>query len=122
MSCMKTALEAEAFAQEWIEAWNSHDLDVIMSHYDAGVVLISPIAAKILNDPTGTVEGKTALRNYFNRGLEAYPNLHFELLDVMRGLSSVVLCYKNQQGTRTAEYMELGNNGKIVRVVANYSV
>lgn len=119
---METASEAEAFAQEWIEAWNSHDLDTIMSHYDAGVVLISPTAARILDDPAGTVDGKTALRNYFNRGLEVYPNLHFELLDVMRGLSSIVLYYKNQQGTRTAEYMEFGNNGQIVRVVANYSV
>ena len=48
-------------------------------------------------------------------------NLHFELLDVMCGLSSIVVCYKNQKGTRTAEFMEFGKSGKIIRVVANYS-
>jgi hypothetical protein len=35
-------------------------------------------------------------------------------------LSSVVLVYANQNGTHTAEYMELSADGKVVRVVANY--
>jgi len=92
-----------------------------MSHYDVDVVLISPVAAKLFDDPSGTVEGNAALRNYFERGLELYPNLHFELQDVMWGLFSIVVCYKNQKGTRTAEFMEFGKNGTIIRVVANYS-
>jgi len=92
-----------------------------MSHYDVDVVLISPVAAKILDDQSGTVEGKSALRNYFERGLELYPTLHFELLDVMGGLSSIVVCYKSHKGTRTAEFMEFAKNGKIIRVVPNYS-
>jgi hypothetical protein len=117
---MATELEAKSFAREWIEAWNSHDLDSILSHYAENVVLTSPVAAKLLNDPSGTVEGSTALRSYFQRGLAAYPNLHFELLDVMQGLSSIVLCYINQKGTKTAEFMEFGKDGKIARVVANY--
>lgn len=118
---MTTESEAKEFARQWVGSWNSHDLDAILSHYDVGVVLISPVAAKILDDPSGTVEGNAALRNYFKRGLELYPNLHFELLDVMCGLSSIVVCYKNQRGTRTAEFMEFGKNEKIIRVVANYS-
>ena len=52
---------------------------------------------------------------------EAYPNLAFELLDVMWGLSSVILYYKNQKGTKTGEFMELDTNFKVTRVVANYS-
>ena len=38
----------------------------------------------------------------------------------MHGLFSIVLCYKNQKGTKTAEFMEFGKNGKIMRVIANY--
>jgi hypothetical protein len=116
-----TGLEAKEFAHQWVAAWNSHNLDSIMSHYDANAVLISPAAAKILDAPSGTVDGNAALRSYFKHGLELYPNLHFELLDVMSGLSSIVLYYKNQKGTYTAEFMEFGNDGKIVRAVANYS-
>ena len=118
---MITEPEAVDFAREWIAAWNSHDLEAILSHYGENVVLTSPIAARLLGDPAGTVRGKAALRSYFQRGLEAYPNLHFELQDVMFGISSVVLCYRNQKGTKSAEFMEFGQSRKIVRVVANYS-
>jgi ketosteroid isomerase-like protein len=113
--------QIKEFVDEWVDAWNSHNLDAIMSHYHADVVLTSPVAARILNNPSGTVEGNAALRNYFKLGLEQYPNLRFEVLDVMYGLSSIVLCYKNQKGTRTAEFMELADDGKIIRVIANYS-
>jgi ketosteroid isomerase-like protein len=118
---MLTDNEARKFALEWVQAWNAHDLDAILSHYATEIVLTSPVAVEILKDPSGTVTGKGALRSYFQRGLEVYPNLTFELLDVLRGHSSVVLYYINQKGTKTAEYMELDANRKVVRVVANYS-
>jgi hypothetical protein len=113
--------EFRQFAHHWVRAWNSHDLDAIVSHYAPEVVLTSPAAAKLLNDPSGTVTGKEAVRSYFERGLEAYPNLTFELLDVMWGISSVILYYRNQRGTKTGEFMEFDANQKVVRVVANYS-
>jgi hypothetical protein len=122
-----TEFDPKKFAREWIAAWNAHDLDAILSHYSEDVVLTSPIAASFLNDPSGTVRGKAALDSYFQRGLEANPNLRFELLDVMHGLSSVVLCYVNQRGTKSAEFMEFGAQAQsgakteVVRVVANYS-
>jgi hypothetical protein len=118
---MLSETEARQFASSWVQAWNSHDLDAVMSHYAPEVVLTSPTAAKLLNDPSGAVRGKEALRSYFNRGLEAFPNLTFELLDVMWGISSVVLYYVNQKGTKTGEFMELDANQKVVRVVANYN-
>ena len=118
---MLSEIEARQFAQAWLQAWNSHDLDAIMSHYSPEVILTSPTAAKLLRDPSGTVAGKQALRSYFERGLEAYPNLTFELLDVLWGVSSVVLYYVNQKGTKTGELMEFDSNQKVVRVVANYN-
>ena len=78
---MATELSAKQFAADWIAAWNSHNLDTILSHYSPDVVLTSPAAAKILDDASGTVRGNTALRNYFKLGLEVYPNLHFDLQD-----------------------------------------
>ena len=92
-----------------------------MSHYASEIVLTSPVAARLLNNPSGNVKGAPALREYFKRGLEAYPNLTFDLLDVLWGLSSVVLYYKNQKGTMSGEFMELDANLKVTRVVANYS-
>ena len=120
-AAMLTGKDANDFANHWVTAWNSHDLDEIMSHYSTDIVLVSPVAAKILNDPSGMVHGKEALRAYFRRGLEAYPNLKFELIDVMWGVSSVVLYYVNQKGTKTGELMEMDTDVKVIRVVANYN-
>jgi predicted ester cyclase len=112
--------EALNLADLWVAAWNAHDLDLIMMHYEEAVELTSPVAAQLLAASHGRVVGKTSLRAYFRRGLEAYPDLHFQLVDVLCGVNSVVLYYTNQKGTRTAEFMELSAMGKVARVVANY--
>lgn len=111
--------EARTLADHWIASWNAHDLDAILSHYEETVELTSPVAARLLGTD-GKVTGKQNLRAYFQKGLEAYPNLCFELHNVLWGLHSIVLCYANQNGTSVAEFMELSPNGKVVRVVANY--
>lgn len=109
-------------AEHWLAAWNAHDLEAIMSHYDDAVELTSPVAEQLLGIPGGKVSGKPALREYFRRGLEAYPELHFELQDLLAGQNSVVLYYTTQKGTRTGEFMELSDHGKVKRVIAHYSI
>lgn len=113
--------EAGKFAEEWIAAWNAHDLEMIMEHYEEAIELTSPVAAQLLGKPDGKVVGKANLRAYFQRGLEAFPELRFHLEDVLVGLSSVVLYYTNQKGTHSAEFMEFSVTGKVVRVVAHYN-
>lgn len=113
--------EAWSVANHWVAAWNAHDLDSIMAHYDDTVELTSPVAAQLLGVSGGKVTGKDNLRAYFQRGLQAYPELHFHLVDVLWGIHSVVLYYENQKGTRTGELMELSASGKVVRVVAHYN-
>ena len=117
-----TREEAWNLANHWVAAWNAHDLDSIMTHYEDAIELTSPVAAQLLGTPDGKVVGKANLRAYFQRGLEAYPELHFRLEDVLWGLNSVVFYYTNQKGTRTAEFMEVSAFGRAARVVANYSV
>jgi predicted ester cyclase len=113
--------EAWKLANHWVAAWNAHDLDLIMMHYEDAVELTSPVAARLLGTANGKVIGKANLRAYFARGLEAYPELQFRLEDALWGLNSVVLYYANQKGTQTAEFMELSAAGKVARVVANYN-
>ena len=117
----RDANEIRQLAAAWIAAWNAHDLEGIISHYDEHVELISPVAEQLLGVPDGRVSGKASVREYFRRGLEAYPELHFELTDVLGGLNSLVLYYTNQKGTRSGEFMDFGADGKVTRVVAHYS-
>src|SRR3981189_2807252 len=115
-----TKEDAWNLANQWVAAWNAHDLDLIMTHYDDAVELTSPVAAQLLSTSDGKVIGKANLRAYFQRGLSAYPELRFGLDDVLWGVNSVVFYYTNHKGTRTGEFMELSVSGKVVRVVANY--
>ncbi|WP_198246344.1 nuclear transport factor 2 family protein [methane-oxidizing endosymbiont of Gigantopelta aegis] len=82
---------AKNFSQSWEQAWNAHDIDRIMLHYADDIVLVSPIAAKLLGQ--AEVMGVKAVRRYFIKGLDAYPDLRFRVLEVFAGEQSLVLYY-----------------------------
>jgi hypothetical protein len=113
--------EYAIFAEDWIAAWNAHDLEKILAHYADEIEFTSPFVASLQGDARGTLLGKDALRSYFQTALERFPDLHFELLHVLPGVGSVVLFYRSVRNLLAAETMIFGANGKIVRVLAHYS-
>lgn len=68
---------AQAFARQWIAAWNRRDVEAVLAHFAADAVFISPKAEQIVGN--GRIEGKAALRAYWNQALERIRGLHFEL-------------------------------------------
>ena len=108
-------------SQEWIEAWNAHDLERILAHYSEDVELISPFVVKLAGRSDATVRGKAALRDYFARGLQAFPALRFDFVRRYPGVRSCVLEYHSVNGLRTAELMEFDPHGKVRRVLAHYA-
>lgn len=117
---MITPAEAERFAQNWARAWNSHLLEAILAHYADEVKLTSPFVVQVLGDPSGTIKGKDSLRMYFGMVLSMFPDLEFELFQVLVGVSSLVLHYKSVNDTLAAEVMVLNPQGKIAEVLAHY--
>ena len=109
------------FANEWINAWNSHDLDSIMSHYAEELEFYSPLIIRLNINPDGRITHKTDLRDYFKVGLEKFPDLHFNLHHVLAGLNSVVLYYESVNNTLSAEFMLFNEDGKISQVRAHYT-
>ncbi len=106
---------------DWISAWNAHDLERILSHYADNVEFFSPFILKLLGKQDGKISGKAALRDYFARGLAAYPDLQFEHLRLYAGVRSCVLEYRSVNNLVAAETMEVDDTGRIVRAVAHYS-
>ena len=53
---------AERFAREWVAAWNSHDLERILEHYEDDFEMSSPIIVTLMGEPSGKLKGKTAGR------------------------------------------------------------
>jgi ketosteroid isomerase-like protein len=111
---------ARQFAMEWVDAWNRHDLEAILSHYSEGVTFTSPFAVKLMSVPDGVVHGLPALRKYFQTGLAAYPDLHFDLRHVAVGVQSVTLIYRSVKDLLAAETMIVDDQFKVVRALAHY--
>jgi hypothetical protein len=70
--------QGRALGEEWVSAWNAHDLDAIMVLYAPGVVFQTPTAIATLGIPDGCIEGIQALREHFARGLARLPDLRFD--------------------------------------------
>lgn len=50
--------KAQAFAREWVKAWNDHDLEAILSHYADDVVFHSPRIRAVTGKDVDSVRGK----------------------------------------------------------------
>src|SRR5579863_6903905 len=89
---------ARQFAAGWVDAWNGHDLEAILSHFSDDVVFTSPIAQRIVEDSDGVIRGLDQLRAYWSEGLRLNPDLHFEIEDLYLGVETLVIHYRNHSG------------------------
>src|SRR5579859_7041189 len=113
---------ADQFAAEWIAAWNSHNMEDILSHYEDDFEFTSPLIIQVVGEPSGRLKGKAAIGAYWSKALSQRPNLRFELITVFMGVNSIVLHYRNQEGRQSAEAFEFGADGKVIRSFANYAI
>ena len=113
---------AARFAAEWIAAWNSHDLDRILSHYADDFVMSTPFIVRLMGEPSGTLRGKAAVGAYWQRALAAMPDLHFELIEALYSVESVCIYYRRPRpGQRAAEWFWFGADGKVKQAMAHYN-
>ncbi len=116
---MLTREFATHFAHEWVTAWNSHDLDWILSLYADDFEMASPYIAQIVDEPSGVLKGKTAVAAYWARALELMPTLHFELHSTLLGADSLVIYYRGLSGM-AAELFFFNAHGKVRKACAHY--
>jgi len=117
-----TTEEAKSLAAEWVRAWNAHDLEAILSHYAEEVTLASPLVAGAFGEPSGIIQGKQRLREYFAAGLQLFPDLRFELLGIYGGTGSLAFHYQAVEGKQALEVMKLDAAGKITEVNVCYGM
>ena len=111
---------AADFALEWIAAWNSHDLDRILSHYADDFEMSSPYIALIAMEPSGVLKGKAAVAAYWAKALAQMPGLHFELHSILVGADSLVVYYSGVSGL-AAEVFFFDAHGKVRKACAHYA-
>ena len=97
--------DAQAIANRWVEAWNAHDLELILSHFSDDVTFSSPVATTIVPESGGVIQGKEALRDYWREGLRRIPDLRFEIEGVYVGIEALVINYRNQNDRLVCEVL-----------------
>jgi hypothetical protein len=105
--------DPEKFADDWVRAWNTHDVEAVLVHFHDDVVFTSPVAARLRPESGGVVRGKDALRHYWTTALKMLPDLHFEVIGVYRGESTLVINYRNHRAELVNEVLKF--DGELVR-------
>ena len=113
---------ASAFAKDWIDAWNSHDMNRILSHYTDDFEMSSPLIVERLGLPEGKLRGKDAVREYWLPSLSMSPPLRFELIDVLVGISEITIYFKNVGRRFVAETLLINASGQVTCGMAQWSV
>lgn len=113
-------MDAAEFAHEWIDAWNAHDLERILSHYAEEIVFTSPYAAQVVPESRGVIRGIDPLRAYWTLGLERNPDLRFELVNVLETTDGITILYRNHRDQFVAETLLFGPEGLVMLGFAAY--
>jgi nuclear transport factor 2 (NTF2) superfamily protein len=113
---------ADAFARDWVDGWNSHDIDRILAHYSAGFEMRSPLIAQRGFSTTGRLTGKEAARAYWTPAVASGSTLHFELLQAFVSVDSIAIHYRsNGSGGRTVvEVLQFNEQGLVRAGAAHY--
>ena len=114
-------IDPEAFAAEWLAAWNNHDIEAVLTHFSDEAVFTSPLAARVVPQTGGIVRGKQALREYWTRAIDRIPVLHFTLLGVYAGLDTIIIRFSNERGEERCEVLRL-SDGLVYEGHGTYAV
>ncbi len=111
---------AEKFAKDWIDSWNRHDVNAVLSQYTEDFEMTSPLIIRIAGESSGKLKGKGPVAAYWLKALRSNTDLHFELLQILIGVESITLYYRNQEEHFAAEVLHFNSEGKVAEAFAHY--
>ncbi|MGH9533292.1 MAG: nuclear transport factor 2 family protein [Terriglobales bacterium] len=112
-------VDTQAFAREWIAAWNRGDVEAVLAHFAEDAVFVSPLAAAVTGN--AEVRGKAALRAYWTAALRARgtpPRFTLDSVVWDAERRAIVILYASAErggAVRKAELMEFGEDQRIHR-------
>ena len=113
--------QAQRFAAEWVAAWNAHDVDAVLAHYADDFTMTTPMIKNLLGIPTGTLQGKQAVGDYWRAALQKIPDLKFSIIETTCGVDTVSIYYNAVFGRRAIETFFFNAAGKVYKALATYN-
>ncbi|HLA55144.1 MAG TPA: nuclear transport factor 2 family protein [Flavobacterium sp.] len=71
--------ELQSIAFKWFDAFNTHDLERLLSLYDDNAEHFSPKLKIRKPETNGLVKGKSAMRDWWQDAFERLPSLHYKV-------------------------------------------
>ena len=110
--------EVERFVQGWIDAFNRRDVEAVLEHFADDVEFTSPVAQTVVG--RGTIEGKAALRAYWEEALRQRKTSHFTLDHSIwdsdrRELAIVFMRDVDGERRRACELLRFDESGLVVQ-------
>ncbi|KAJ3035432.1 hypothetical protein HDV00_003986 [Rhizophlyctis rosea] len=121
----RTPSANQSFIKAWVDGWNAHDLPAILAHYHPNITFTSPLITTVLGDPSSTVTGINALRDYWTRALALITDrglkIHFDVLHVCHGVDMCSIVYRSAHVQKVVvESFWFDVEGKVIRACSAY--
>lgn len=112
-----TSQQNLSIAHSWFEAFNTHNLDKLLSLYDDDAEHYSPKLKVHHPETNGLVTGKAELHNWWKEAFEKLPTLHYKVTSLTADSDRVFMEYlRTVQGENTIQVAEVLDikEGKII--------
>jgi hypothetical protein len=114
---IKALSELLSIAHKWFDAFNDHDLEQLLSLYDENAQHYSPKLKIRHPESKGFINGKNALRAWWQDAFNRLPTLNYELIRLTPFENRVFMEYvrrvQGEEDLYVGEMLEI-ENGKIV--------
>lgn len=103
--------QLQQIAIRWFEAFNAKDLEKLLDLYDEDAQHYSPKLKIRQPETKGLIEGKEALRSWWQEAFERLPSLHYKVTSLTANSDCVFMEYirqvDNEEDMAVAEVLEI---------------
>ena len=114
---MTTAIQNESIAQQWFAAFNTQQLESLLSLYHDEAQHFSPKLKLRQPETGGLIKGKEALRTWWQDAFDRLPELHYKVTSLTANDERVFMEYlrevPGEEVLSVAEVLEI-KEGKII--------
>ncbi len=100
-------------AHQWIDAFNRHDLEGLLTLYDDQAEHYSPKLKMHLPQTNGLIKGKDELRAWWKDSFDRLPSLHYEVIQLTPFENRIFMEYlrhvTGEDDLRVGEMLEVRN-------------
>lgn len=110
----------QEFANNWLAAWNSKDIEKIIEFYSDEIVLVSPIVKNLTGYQDGIIIKKSEIKDMWLKVFQQIPELQYSLVAVVVGIDSLTIHYTSSLCDMVADVLKFDRDWKIIKSCTYY--